>query len=646
MISFILLLPVVCRSAGPAASVYLRANPSSIIADGKSVTTITVEVRDSSGNPVDDGTLVSFSTSLGAVESMVSTKAGVARARLTSGTVTGAASVSAWVTQGGAAGQIRVECLAPGTEISRQTFITITSRDYLVMSPERMTAYASGGVKIVHKGMTVECHEAQFDLQMGVLKCRATDSDPLVIRRGDKSLSGLLLYYRTDDMKGKLLTEGESGLVERKNLRAADLTLEKDDEEISPSLFDFTDISESSMLIRASSITVKPMEEIQFHRAKVYVDGRRVVSLPLHVIPLDPSQIDSSRVIGWGPTGLRIDVPVYYTLSPTSTGSLHLRKGQQAGWGYYSGDRGWALDVVQDYDTESGAEGSFSLNRVTSSDWGASWNHKQDLSTGGSLYGLLEFPAHRDFYGTLNISKPINRLNVGVNLYGNKLQDQEGSLTSDVYLQTSPKPLAGGAINYSLLGRASKTTGGGGLMDTRLGTGLQIQLRGKPVSFSKQARLNTSLSFGQDWGGARAGFSLTGNASFNYRMGRFGVAGLVYTYSRDPLYRSQLGRHRLSASAMWSDSKKWQGRLLSTYTLDRPMSSTFIDVSYQFKRGWTINLLETIQSSSLILLGNEHKYRYSDTELGLGKKIRDHDVLVVWSKSKNRLRLDFTAARF
>ncbi len=92
---------------GPAASLGLTASPSSIPADGESESSIVAVVADAFGNPVADGTLVAFGTSMGSMSpASVPTQGGQAQSVLTSGTQAGIALVSA--TAGGASGSVEV----------------------------------------------------------------------------------------------------------------------------------------------------------------------------------------------------------------------------------------------------------------------------------------------------------------------------------------------------------------------------------------------------------------------------------------------------------------------------------------------------------------------------------------------------------
>jgi len=81
--------------APPEITIGLTADPKSIVANGSSTSTITAAMSDEEGNPVADGTEVSFITTLGTITTSSTTTNGVAKATLTSGASSGTATISA-----------------------------------------------------------------------------------------------------------------------------------------------------------------------------------------------------------------------------------------------------------------------------------------------------------------------------------------------------------------------------------------------------------------------------------------------------------------------------------------------------------------------------------------------------------------------
>ncbi len=79
---------------GPAANISISADSSSLPADGKTTTAVRAVVTDAVGNPVEDGTIVDFSASIGDITSSAETQDGVATVTFSS-SVTGLAQLTA-----------------------------------------------------------------------------------------------------------------------------------------------------------------------------------------------------------------------------------------------------------------------------------------------------------------------------------------------------------------------------------------------------------------------------------------------------------------------------------------------------------------------------------------------------------------------
>jgi len=101
-------------SATPGG-ITLTANPGSILANGSSTSTITATVNDMCGTPVTDGTVVTWSTTIGTINPSSTTTGGIATTTLTSSTTPGTATVTATTTIGGivVSGSVNVVFLSP-----------------------------------------------------------------------------------------------------------------------------------------------------------------------------------------------------------------------------------------------------------------------------------------------------------------------------------------------------------------------------------------------------------------------------------------------------------------------------------------------------------------------------------------------------
>ena len=632
----LLLSASACQAALDKYSMWLTSHPQAIVADSHSGATITAEVRDSSGRAVPDGTVVDFTASLGIIERRARTAGGIARVRLQSGSTTGTALVSAVATDGNAVAQLRVDFLEQGTEMFDESFISVSSKKYLGYDVDARLVDSAGGVTIYHRGLTIDAEEAQIDVKSNTLRAKAkTGGASITIQRGGKKLLASALCYDFNSMKGVLLTPATDG-AKRMLFRGRDLFCEPDKDPSETVKFGFQPITSSKLFIRAASLLIRPGQEIKFKRAHYYVDGDKLLSVPLQVVPLGGDAGPAGQMLTYGTEGLRVDLPFYYSLSTHGTGSVRLRHSEPTGWGNYSDRAGWQVDVDQEYNAGGSTEGTFSVNRVTSSDWGLRRNHRTELQNDSQVYTYLDFPSHRDLYGTLDYSRSMRDYTWSASFRGNKMRDANGRYSASTYLQSRAKPVAGGALSYALSTRLSYDSE---LLDSgdKLGTGLGLQLYCKPIQFGPAAGLNTSLNVARDWGGSNAGTSVFANTSLFRTLGTTGQLSLNYSYSwADSRYG--YNSQRISANLSLNPSKRWSTNLYAVYGLGEGSMSAFGDLGYTFLPAWRLSLLGTLQDFQYA--------KFSDAEIALSKLIGRQEARLTWSQSRKKFRLEFSAAQF
>lgn len=638
----LLLLGAAYSNAAGSYALWLSCHPRAIVADSHSYATITAEARDPSGRAVPDGSLVEFTTSLGEIERQARTTAGVARVRLESGSAPGTALVSAVLVDGGVVAQIRVDFLEPGTKVLEESFIGISSPKFLAYDVDRRLVDAVGGVTIYHRGMTIKAEDAQIDLNRNLIRARARiGGAPILIERGDKSLLAEALCYDFDSMHGTLITPPETG-AKRYSFRGRDLFAEPErvmeqDEKLSQThAFEFLPITESKLLIRCSSMIIRPGVEIKFKRASYYVDGDRLVTVPLHVVSLRGEASGVEQMLAYGTEGVRLNLPIYYSLTPTSTGAIRVRHSEPTGWGYYSDREGWQVDIDHDYDLSGSIEGRFSVNRVTSKEWGVRWNQRAELGPDSQLYTYLDFPARRDLYTTLDYSRRMSRYNWTTTFRSNKLRGFSSSFAAHTYLQSHFRPLIGDSVAYSVTTKLSYDSGS---YENRgkLGQGLDIQLYGKPITIGRRAMINTSASVSRNWGGANPGSSVFANVSMLHNIASRGTLAFNYSYSWADTsygYNSQ----RLSANFNFVPSLGWGTNVYAVYGLNDRSMSLFGQVTCTFNRDWRFSFLFTRQ--------NLQYSEFSDFEIALSRILGRQEAILAWSQSRKRFRFEFAAASF
>ncbi len=426
-------------------SLWLTAHPQAIVADSHSFTTVSAELRDSSGRALPDGTGVDFTTSLGIIEQRALTIAGVARVQLQSGATVGTAMVSAVCASGNAVAQLKVDFLASGTEMFTESFITVSSKTYLGYDVGGRKVEAAGGVSIYSRGLTIDADEAEIDVTRNVLraKCKNGGENIVIKKRGEKQIEASVLFYDFCSMSGVILTPVDQG-AKRRLVRGRDLFTESDAKPDKLATFDFKPATDPAMFIKAKSILIQPGEEVKIKHASFYVQGSKVPSVPLYVIKLKGQGAGAGQMLNYGSDGLQLDMPFYYSLTPTTTGSIRLKHSEPTGWGYTSGPTGWEVDLNHEYNTGGASDGVFSVDHVTSAtDWGMSRNQRKELGNQGMLSTYLDFPEHQDLYSTMNYSQPLGKYTLSWDFQGSKVPGVVTDLTSGVYLQSQARPLLG-----------------------------------------------------------------------------------------------------------------------------------------------------------------------------------------------------------
>jgi len=533
-------------------------------------------------------------------------------------------------------GQVRVDFVPQGLEFEGESYIDLSTRAQLVYYPEYRVVEALDGVRIYHRGLTIEAAAAQIDLEAGVVRARQrSGAEPVTIAKGTRAIRASQLYYTLSDMEGQLVTSVD-GKVERLTLHGRDLSTGPAGEAGDLKLFDFVSVAEGSVAVMARGMTVKPGEEIHLRGVRVYMGDRKVLSLPLHVIPLRPGG-SARQPIAFTNSGIRLDIPLYYSLTPNSTGALRLRHQRQTGWGYYGSQAGWSLDLVQDYASGASSRGSFGIDRIVGGEGGAHWNHEQQLGQDTRMFAYFDFPAHRDLFGSVNLTHSSESSTLGMSLYGSRLKSGGAGYYGDLYAQSRPKPLLNGYANYSISARTTYA-GPAGLNTSPVGFGLQAQLLGRSLALTPSTNLMTSYTIGRDWGGRSAGTTIFATASLFQRIGQTSNLGLVYNYVRDPGIVSTLGHHNLTATGYFGGSSPWQLSFYSTVGLDSPLISGFSEASYQIHPSLRLGVISTYQKFGAA--------NYKDVEVLVGKKVSGQEFQLIYSLDRKAFRLQLAGLNF
>ncbi len=641
----VLKFSLLCFSASFAGTptITLSSAPSLAEANGRSLITITAEVRDSDGSLIRVPTTVRFTASLGSIDPSIVTSGGVARASLRSGVVPGISTVTALVEGQPAISRIQVEFVPVGTVISKETFFTVKAEKYLGYSVDNRIIDAVGNVRVTSRGLSIEADEAQIDVASNVLKSfqRGIQKEIKISRR-DKTFSCSALYFDLASMRGFAnLPDGSQVTISGWDLQSGSSDPRKPDDD-----FTLIQLGDAGLYVTAKSISVRMNEEIQFKKAVLYGNGEKLASVRLYTIALDGSDASFGKYISVGSNGIGLDLPFYFKLEPQNSGSLRIKHNQPGGWGWYSTQPGWSLDLEQHYVTSTGSSGKLGFSRITQSDRGIHWI--QDSQFSESTRGYFNFDSQNrgDVFGRASLVKSFSEASLGFDLYGNKYRDADADLRTDFYFRTNSRPL-GTAFRYSVAARSSYEILQAYKTGRKFGQGIDLQIYSNPFKIGKGS-LTSSLTIGRDWGGDRPGNTLLGFVSLNQRFSNTSGASMAYSFVSQPGF-TNAAHHRIIGDLYAGKPKKWRSNIFFSYGLDYRSISSFADFTYGLSKNWRLGVSATYNSfaTQTSLFGKNAGY--TDLEIALarslGKELANQDLALVWSKKYNKIRIQLRAAR-
>ncbi|MGI4791686.1 MAG: Ig-like domain-containing protein [Janthinobacterium lividum] len=667
--------------ASGQGSIGVSAAPDVIYSDGKSSTVITATVQDSGGHPAPDGTSVRFTTTLGTLTpDTASTTSGVARVSLTSVSTPGTAKVTAAAFGGGMEGApastASVEFTADRESLFNKDarWIRVDCPQYLIYSADTHIIEADGKNRSAHldyKSLDITADSLQVDLKTQTVLARGA-----VLQRGRHTM-------RASEVRYDLLTASGTAILadtaEAVTVTGLDLETMQQPVDVTqlPMLnnpYRFVDLSSSRVVVSARAITADPNDQIQFRRATIYSDGRKLLSVMYHVMPMNTDQIFGQQLVGVGSAGVYLNVPFYYNVTTHSRGTIYLRNAAVNGanignsltigasfFNTQAAPHGMALDLEQSYDAGRNGSGQLLVSGLTRADWGAQWTHTQRFDEQTSSYFLVDFPEHRSLYASSNLSHQFNGFSFNVSASGSRDPGDSGysasSMTLNTYLQTNPHMLGHSGVNYTTdlgieHGQLTESSPETGRVVTPVSTtSATMRFYTAPMHLDRRTQLTDSISVGQAWGGVNNSFAPTvaANLGLSRTFRKSDTLSLNYTFSYDPLL-SQLGtsssglnplqallqsttQHRLTAIYSAALFPRVNVSFSGSYGLPLNDRSLFSTVSYRINNDWGVGLAESFE-----------RYitdTYQDVEYSVSRRILGRNLTFYYSTRTKKVNFDF-----
>jgi len=677
-------LACVCAAALAQQSlIKLSSFPALSVADGRSTTTISAEVRDTSGRPVADGTRIVFNTTLGSFrESVATTANGIARVILVSGGAPGIAKITATALNGQAAPTtFEFEFVGDRSMLSNaREYIELVAPGVMHYTGDSRVMGASGankGVSLRYRDIAIDADDMQLSISTYELRARKArvkigkftkDFDQLYMKLDQRRGVGTTTYrskrpqwpvaylnglaFVSEDANGNLSTaapleEDRYGLVELKgaNISPASLAARN-------TSFEFEDLSGAPSRVAAKKAVIFPNRQIQFQRADIYVADSRVMKLPLFQVNLmqNNTPVVMEQMVNVNDNQVALNYPHYLSLKPGMTSLLRFRTGEQLGRGAAT-SRGAFLDYEMNWNRGDRMEGSMAFRGIGRTDWSLGLNQYLRIDDRSSVTAQFEMPGGRSIFGSGSVNRQFDGFQISFNANANQSIRGFRNTNQDMSLVAEKDPTKVGKLPVRLYygfvanssAYSSVTDGGPGNKDliqsrSQNSAGLRVRLQSLPVKLDGATSLVTSFSASQLSGrNVASGLTLLGHATLSRRLSSSTSVLMNYDFTRDGFNDRAIGMHRLTLQGFFNAGRT-NASIFASRSLDVDRMNIFGDLSYRVGGLWRISGSYTLDR----ILGST----FLDYNLVLGYRIGWREVGLMWSKRTGRIGIQLLGASF
>lgn len=643
-----------------SANIRLSSFPTATVADSRSTITVTVELRDSNGKFVPDGTQVLLQTTIGSFrESQVSTVSGYARGILVSGSIPGTAKITAICPQFGATTNLEVEMLSDRSLLSSsREFAEVVAPGYLQMSYERRilaAAAPNNGVHIRFLGIEIEADDVQIEPNSLEVKARRawlqinqhrTYFDQLNFDL--KRRKGVGITQAEVTRPAAIVGQGRGfGLMMEKvnklaqvevnssGIRPLELGLPED-------TFQFQDLSQSTSLIAARKAVIFPNRQIQFQKAEILIDGARMLKFPLFEAKLDGSAtpVLGESVVNISNSKPSVNYPYYLSLKPGETSLLRFHTGDRYGRSL-STNNGAFIDYELNWNRGSDSDGGLVFSGLGRNDWSLGLRHYVKMGSDSSFSAEMNTPTGRSALSTLNFNQGFRGYQANVSLSSNSSFRGPLARNNIVSAVIEKDPLKLGSLPLKVffgISANAQTLVNETDRTSQSGVGLRMRTQLDQRRLDKKSTLDGSITFSKLGGhNAKSAFGTVASLAIRSRVAQAAYISMGYDYVNDGLSSALTGKHRVSMQGYMNT-----GRLslsgLTSRGIDGPTGSTQLDLNYTFSGLWRFGFSQTIDrylQGSFVDYNAVLAYRYGIREFGL-----------TYSKNTKKLGLQLLGSSF
>lgn len=608
----------------------ITATPQEIPANGKSTSIITVQVDDPS---IPDGTEVRFISSMPdtTIEPSAILRNRVARVTLRSGTTPGIAVVTAFF--GVSRESVEVRLLPPQAAMSRNANLIIIRGDYLAYSPSDDFVTASGYSRFIHMGVTVEC-----DVRMNVFLSRRilvaegeAGKNSVTITCGENKLSCDRLVLDYERQEGTVIQT----TPQPRKLGIKWLTIIEDEEKMPRVSAPEPDYNIDQTWIRAKEIVIYPGEKIVLRRAQLYTKGNKLISLPIHVIPLSTyglrmsSRGFANQIVSYNSYGgLQIDFPLYFHADTKGTGALRLQYFGSHGFGVYR--PGFTISLEENYVLGENSEGMLLFEALTRSERNIRWEHLHRFAAGSMLRIGADYFRGKDLLTRIDYIGQLGDFDLGVEAFYNKTS-YGSSWNAQAMFQLPMRSIGKSSFSYSVVGYLM--LGSGRYSYGSFSQGIDFEIYAPPYRLGKSTSL--SIRGGLSAFNSKDGFKLGRSAvlSLNHQLGRFGMLSIGYNYdSGSSFYGGRATNESLMLNFYGNIGRSWSVALSASKSFSSDSVYGYLHIVRSLGEKWRLRLGCSYQGYSGMST--------VDYDVSIARRLGDLWVSLNWQKSRRKVFLE------
>lgn len=676
LIAFSALAMAFASAPAQQTNVRLSAFPTISVADSRSTTTISAELRDSAGRVVPDGTRVVFNSTIGTFrESVATTLNGVARAILVADGRVGIAKITATPLSGsGSPATFEFEFVADRAMLSSaKEYVELVAPGYMHYTSDTRLIGGSGanqGVSLRYRDITIEADDLQYSIPTYEVRARKAklrigktvkEFDALYLRLNQRRGFGLATYtarrpkfpvvvgrglaFGYEDRDGKVVI-GEAPEDERFGVVAVTAAGVEPTRQQPPSdAFELTDLSFATSRVASKKAVVFPNKQIQFHRAEIFVADSKVMKLPLFQVNLmnNNTPLVTENLINVSDNNVALNYPHYLSLKPGQTSLLRFRTGDTFGRGMAT-SQGASLDYELNWNRGDEMDGGFIFRGIGRSDWGVGLRQYNRFDSKTSGFFQLDMPAGRAFYGSGGLSRDFTGYQLSLNATADQTFRGFQRSSRNINLVAETDPIKMGATPfrayYGLTASSSVQETEGMNRVEQQSTGIRARLQSLPVSLDSRTTVSTAFSVAGVTGRTVGdGLQLTGNTTLSHRLSPNASVLLTYDYSRDGFNELVLGMHRVSLQTYMNTGRTGL-RVFHSRSLDRDRQNMFADLEYRPSKSWVMRSSYTFDRFADYAGSNT----FLDATLSVGYVIGWREVGLVYSKRTRRIGIQLLGA--